>query len=265
MTTYYVDPEGGNDSNDGLSFANRKKTITSATTSIAGGDTVRVIGSPDATDMGQTASCTNKSLTVTLSASTSSNIYLEGAWTASANVTASTSTTRKEGNNSTSLAIAADFTTGKVAYYATGTLDLSGYQQVSFWVRANAAVSANIFRLRLSTDTTGDTSTHEFVIDRALNTNQWTCLTYNNGSSMNSAIASVALVADSDPGVVTVLLDNILGCKDPASADSITLQSLIGKNDGEWWGIKSINNATITLDAGVSNGAGTGRGYLSSH
>src|SRR3990167_10933626 len=99
MTTYYVDPEGGNDSNDGLSFANRKKTITSATTSIAGGDTVRVIGSPDATDMGQTASWTNKSLTVTLSASTSSNIYLEGAWTASANVTASTSTTRKEGNN----------------------------------------------------------------------------------------------------------------------------------------------------------------------
>ena len=44
MATYYVDYEGGNDSNDGLSFATRKKTIDSATTSRLPGDEIRVMG-----------------------------------------------------------------------------------------------------------------------------------------------------------------------------------------------------------------------------
>ena len=52
MATYYVDYESGNDSNDGLSFANRKKTITSATTSISPGDTIRVMASPTPTGIG---------------------------------------------------------------------------------------------------------------------------------------------------------------------------------------------------------------------
>lgn len=52
MATYYVDYEGGSDANDGLSFANRKKTITSATTSISAGDTVRVMASPTPTGIG---------------------------------------------------------------------------------------------------------------------------------------------------------------------------------------------------------------------
>ena len=48
MTVYYVDPEGGNDSNDGQSFANRKKTITAIST----GDEVRLIRSPAPTSLG---------------------------------------------------------------------------------------------------------------------------------------------------------------------------------------------------------------------
>lgn len=48
MATLYLDYEGGNDANDGLSFANRVKTITSGLTAarIAPGDTIRVMGSP---------------------------------------------------------------------------------------------------------------------------------------------------------------------------------------------------------------------------
>ena len=48
MTVYYVDPEGGNDSNDGQSFANRKKTITAASS----GDEVRFMRSPAPTSLG---------------------------------------------------------------------------------------------------------------------------------------------------------------------------------------------------------------------
>ena len=51
MTTYYVDFEGGNDSNDGTSFANRKKTFVGIcspdeTTNLDAGDEVRVMGQP---------------------------------------------------------------------------------------------------------------------------------------------------------------------------------------------------------------------------
>ena len=50
MATYYIDPEGGNNSNDGTSFANRKKWVTGLT--IAAGDNIRLIGSPDPTVLG---------------------------------------------------------------------------------------------------------------------------------------------------------------------------------------------------------------------
>mgnify|MGYP003155637419 FL=1 len=55
MATYYLDPENGNDSNNGTSFANRKLTLTSIKSSLAAGDTVRVIGSPDPTSVGSGA------------------------------------------------------------------------------------------------------------------------------------------------------------------------------------------------------------------
>ena len=55
MTTYYLDPENGNDSNNGTSFANRKLTLTSIKASLAAGDTVRVIGSPNPTSLGSGA------------------------------------------------------------------------------------------------------------------------------------------------------------------------------------------------------------------
>ena len=53
MTTYYVDLENGNDANDGLSFANRKKTISAITPSSS--DTIRVMASRATTSLGQTA------------------------------------------------------------------------------------------------------------------------------------------------------------------------------------------------------------------
>lgn len=54
MATYYMDYEGGNDTNDGLSFANRWKTWTSGATAarIAPGDTIRIMKSKDATSLG---------------------------------------------------------------------------------------------------------------------------------------------------------------------------------------------------------------------
>ena len=54
MTTFYLDYEGGSDAADGLSFANRWKTLTLGATAarIAPGDTIRVMASPDPTSLG---------------------------------------------------------------------------------------------------------------------------------------------------------------------------------------------------------------------
>lgn len=48
MAIIYVDPENGNDANNGTTFALRKKTLNSATSSRAQGDEIRIIGYPDA-------------------------------------------------------------------------------------------------------------------------------------------------------------------------------------------------------------------------
>ena len=54
MPTYYIDFEGGNDANTGLSFAQRWRTITNGATTprIAAGDEIRIMASPDPTSIG---------------------------------------------------------------------------------------------------------------------------------------------------------------------------------------------------------------------
>ena len=179
-------------------------------------------------------------------------------WTQSTNVTTSFNTTdAKEGDVSDSIAVGASFTTGKAAYKATGTLNLSSYQQLSFWIKQTAgtvAVSGDV-SLRLCSDTIGDTVVHTFNIPGLVALNQWIPITIDLGSAMNSSIQSVALYMDTDRGAQTFLLCNILACKLPSSADSLTLQSLISKNIGDelWYPIMSINDTRIVIDAGVNN------------
>ena len=52
MAIIYVDYENGNDSNNGTTFANRKKTLTSASGAASAGDTIRVAKSPGPTSLG---------------------------------------------------------------------------------------------------------------------------------------------------------------------------------------------------------------------
>jgi len=187
-------------------------------------------------------------------------------WTASSNVTAdfdtTTSVDSKEGDVSDRIAIGAAFTTGKAAYKSTGSLNLSSYQQLSFFIKQTAgtiAVSGDI-SLRLCSDTIGDTTVHTFNVPPMLNLNVWIPFTIDLGSAMNSSIQSVALYVDADKGAQTFLLSNILACKAPSTADSLTLQSLISKNTGDecWYPIMSINGSRIML--GQGNAANTNFG-----
>lgn len=232
MTTFYLDHVGGNDANAGTSFALRWKTFTSGATAArtAPGDTIRIMATPDETLVGN-ATWTDLSKTVTLAGAVTATIDMgESAWTASANVTSTADTALyKEGTKSSKHVIASGFTTGLASYFATGTLDLSGYQQVSFWVYNTAALAASTLSLRLCTDTAGATSVHTIAIPAIASNSRWACVTVDLGTNLNSAIASVALYADLDPGTQTIQLDCIIACKAASSADSLTLSSLIGK------------------------------------
>lgn len=193
------------------------------------------------------------------------------AWTASANVTtAQNITTYKEGYSGPIIAIAAAFTTGKAAYYTLpSTLDLSTYQQVSFWIRLISGVvgAAGDAYLALCTDTTGDTVVHQCPIPVLGATAVWVPVTVNLGANLNSAIRSVAFYIVTDIGAQTFYLDNIVACKAASSADSLTLTSLISKSDGTgdeaWYAIQSINYDVVMLanDNSLISDSTSIRGY----
>lgn len=244
MSTFLLDPIGGNDANDGTTFANRWKTVNGGATSgrIAPGDTIRVIAGLTPTALGQNATWTNNSITLTLTTAVTANIDLcDSAWTASANVTCTASSTRKQGTNSASIAIAAGFLTGLVAYKALGgATDYSGHQQISLWLQANATIAANVLQIVLCSDAAGVNAINTVNLPAVPGTNVWQAITVDTGGALGASIQSVALYAASDPGTVTVLLDNVLACKASASADSLTLNSLIGKVHTQPWAASTV-------------------------
>lgn len=269
MATFYLDFDGGNDASDGTTFANRWKTISSGATAarIAPGDTIRMMASPDPTSLGQTASWTDGSATVTLTSAVTATLHDgETAWTAAANVTCSTSTSNyRTGTKAATIAPATAFTTGKMAYAALGaSTDVSGYQQISCWFRSTGVPSAGTFELKLCSDTTGDTPVDTFSLPAIDSASTWHVVTIDKGSALGSAIQSIALYATVDPGTQTVSFDQILACKAASSADSLTLSSLIGKqSDGSdgWWPILSIAGTAVTLDRSLTGNAPTSMPY----
>ena len=178
------------------------------------------------------------------------------AWTASANVTASLEASFfKEHTRSDAIVIGAGFTTGLAAYQTLpSALNLSGYQQVSFWIRqpAGGAFGANgAIDLRLCSDTLGTTAVNTISIPGSVTAGRWTPVTVDLGTNLGSSIQSIALYVNTDNGAQTFQFSNIIACKASSAADSLTLTSLIGKNTtGEtFWGIQSINGTRVMLDA----------------
>lgn len=255
MTIRYVDLVGGNDSNDGSTFALRKLTIASAVAGLGANDEVRVMASPAAV-FSQLATWTNGSGSVTLSSAVTATIsQCETPWTAAANVTATASATyRRQGSAGASLAIASGFTTGLVAYQAlAATTDFSSYQQVSLWVRLSSAKVADIFQLCLCSDAAGAVPVDTFNLP-ALPSGGWVAVVLDKAAPLGSAIQSVALYAPTtDPGTVSVYLDNIVACGPSAAVTTLTHHSLISKAtdaNEPWFAIDAFEDAVVILGTG---------------
>lgn len=175
------------------------------------------------------------------------------AWTASANVTCTLSTTDfKCADVSDEIAVATGFGTGLAAYFPTGTLDLSSKQQVSFWIKqtAGAIGLASSTSLTLCSDAAGATPVNTVNIPAFAGLARWMPVTIDIGSALGASIQSIGFVINTDNGNQTFLISNMLACKASSSADSLTLTSLIGKNTaGEtWYGLQSINGTRVMLD-----------------
>lgn len=230
-------------------------TVTGTSTFTLNGSTGNGVGA----NVGSVRKINN--CVITLPTALNANIASHGnrgsgrtAWTAAANVTAALETTDfKEGDCSDSIAIGASFTTGKAAHKATGALNLSGYQQISFWIKQTAgtvAVNGDV-SLRLCSDTTGDVSVHTVNIPGLAALSRWVPVTVNLASNLSTNINSIALYVDADKGAQTFLLSNIIACKASSSSDSVNLLSLLGKNTSNepcWFPIQSINGTRIIID-----------------
>lgn len=205
------------------------------------------------------------------------NIALQGglgqkiAWTPSANVNCSVSGSQfKEGNGSMFFDVTATFTTGLAAYYTLpSTLDLSAYQQVSFWVRQSAGTLGAVgsVYLALCTDTVGAVVAHTCNIPTMGALSTWQPVTIDFATNLNAAIRSVAFYVATDNGAQQFFLDDIIACKASSDAASITLRSLISKSDGTgnevWCSVQSINYDAIMIGNGINTNAlsATIRGY----
>lgn len=266
----------------------RWKTISSGATAVrvVPGDAIRVKASPGPFSTGVNCTWTSASRVLTLSSPLTKTLFMgDTAWTAvSTNVTeANDATNRKYGSASRTHTIAAGFTTGKVAYKTLGAAaNLTAYTHVNFWIRSNTVTAAGVYSIRLCSDSTGDVTVATVLVTGTsaggttfgiVTVNTWTPIVVAVDLSGCSNINSVAIYCESDPGAVTVNVQNIFASKGPTATDGLTLWTLLGKpnapgcggTDAEPWVAPAyINETDVSIDAGptVNNAATTLRTYV---
>ena len=246
MSTFMLDLVNGSDAQDGTTWAKAWKTFLNGPTAarIAAGDTIRIAKTAAPISYAQNAQWTNKSKTVTLTSAKTANIDVcDVAWTGKLYITQAQETFyAKENGISQKFTCNSSFTTGLMAYKATGTLNLSAYDKVSFWIFLDTATAANTFKVSLCSDVAGVTSVHDTTIDFAMEAYTWYPVVSATGA-LPASVKSVALYALIDPGTKVIRLDNILACT------TLTLQTMIGKNSAgdTFYPIQSINGTTVKI------------------
>lgn len=259
MATKYLDIEGGNDANDGSSYANRVKTFSRAQAITSPGDTMRVMAAPDVVSMGTDLTWVDASGVVTPASATWAIIDdCESGWTAASNVTITYPTTCKVGAAALSVAVGASFTTGKAAHKAISSTDLSAYQQLSFWMRlvTTATWPSNV-SIKLCSDTAGNTPVDTITIPSGGYgaVNLFNPMLIDKGSAFGSAIQSIAIYVDSDIGAQTIEFDNFVAVK--SGTGEISVRHLVGQpnsvgaggSDSEnWFPIRGFTATQILLD-----------------
>ncbi len=259
MSIFYVDIYNGNDANDGTSWATAWKTLTNGATAarIAAGDEIRISKSPDPVSIGDATWGVDKN--VTLAAARTMHVFSgDDLWIVSPNVTTARSTSTniyRFGTGVYYISALTAFTTGKAAYYTLpASLDLSNYQELSFWMRPGGTIQSGVLRICLCSDATGDTIVDTFLFPYSTGTHPRAfTLPKDGGGNLGSNINSIAVYYDIDPGALIIYLNNILATK----TNDLNLTCLISKcgtaTGGRAFGegffpIKYIDGTTVAID-----------------
>ena len=138
----------------------------------------------------------------------------------------------------------------KYAYLTLSTLNLSAYQNISFWIKNQSAIVANNWNICLCSDVSGVTVVNSFAIPAIPSTTQWIPLNIALGVNLGASIKSIALYSGSVAPTASnyIRLDNIIAC----TSSGLNLQSILTQsnldNNQDGWCIQSIDNTIILLD-----------------
>lgn len=262
MSLHFVDLLNGNDSNDGLSFATRKKTLAGVT-GLVPGDVVRIAKSPDAQSLGACTWANTKTVTLPV-ASTAHVNTCDVAWT-SGGLGGTTTSTISTANYVVYGASASTFTwtssfTGKIGYAPCATIDLSAYTQISFYLKI-ASTTSNVGLSNLVLDLCSDSSGNTPIVSLPLPVVQYTSgtipttpFTLNHGAALPSNVNSIALrFSSASPTSGSIVIDHIIACKADSDNTALNLNTLISQNsvnEPNWLSVRSIDNTTVTLNLG---------------
>lgn len=282
MRTFFIDPSAGNDANNGLSFANRKKTISSVSGSLTAGDDVRIIANTEPINIG---SCTwNQYGTITLPAGETAGLYNDGAWASpgtGVTISVPSTTIRREGANSALFTVANTYTgiTKIASVSGLSASDLSAYSKINLWFQNSVGTTyANLsaFSLLLCSDSNGNVPVYSlsFPASIAPPASTWVPIVLDNVApfSLATNINSITLSANRQihTAATGVYIDNVFASK------NIRLDGLISKNSTTnvdvvkpefWWSPRSVTGNVLSVEQSPSiqnyaAAGGASRGYV---
>jgi hypothetical protein len=280
MAIYHVDLENGNDANDGSSWANAWKTISAKETLITAGDTIKFAKTPDPVSIGN-ALWTNLSKEIILDTAQTKTIdNCETAWIRNTSGNLSTSNfgiyngIRKQGNYCMRCITATSMVASTLQMHKAlpSSLDLSAYQEISFYLWISNVINYDTLRLCLCSDNNGAVIVDSFIVPAVTSfrhSNNFFRFTIKRqgGGNLGNNINSIALYTGTDTTSVTsartIYLDNIIASK----TGGLNLNTLISKTslatggNEAFFGIQSIDDTSILLDNAPGTLSNQGRGY----
>lgn len=251
MTTYYVDPENGNDAAAGLNWASAWKTLLNGATPARVGnlsnDEIRIAKSPDPVSIGS-AAWDSGANGITYTTSNGVVDQCESGW--SAGLVTPTYTTSYFRQGTASVQAVMTSTNGRVCYKTITSADFSTHSRITLWVNFGTAVNYTAgcpVQVRLCSDTAGNTAVNTFTLPAYYYpANTWVPITIDNGAGLGSAIQSVALYTTSAVSN-TIRLDNITVAKEASDGTSLVLTDFIAKDNGlgEYYPIINISPTVV--------------------
>lgn len=210
MTIYHVRPNGcvagvGSDSSDGLSWATAKRTLNSvdATRAAAAGDIIKVAKTPDPVVFATGVDMTSGSRFFDIPAGIVKPIeQCDSGWVGVNGGLADHIGFAKQGSWSVRITTPVDTTANTLYAYKTlpVTLDLTSYQNISFWVPefgGGYTAPAGIGKLCLCSDTTGTQVVDTFLLPETFVNNSLAQTTPRvGGGNLGSNINSIAYYSD---------------------------------------------------------------------